>query len=149
MAIRTGWNPVSDPEAGNAPTTKAESPVADGAKATEKARIGWLGLAIAAFFGLYYAYDVWAAVATIVALPGAYVEQGLQQSDVPWWLLVIGLLVPIVAYVAAFVISLRMNIAAKAVIFILGIAVTSALSLSIVALELVIRTRLLDTLILS
>jgi hypothetical protein len=140
---------MSDPAVGKTPATKAESPVPDGAKAKEKARIGWLSLAIAAFFGLYYAYDVWAAVATIVALPGAYVEQGLQQSDVPWWLLIVGLLVPIVAYVAAFLIGLRQSIAAKALIFILGIAVTSALSLSIIALELVVRTRLIDALILT
>jgi hypothetical protein len=137
---------MSDKEAGKPTPGTDDSPVVDKAPKSTKARVGWLSLAIAAFFGLYYAYDVWIAVATIVALPSAYIEQGLQQSDVPWWLLIIALLIPVVAYVVAFLVSLRQSIAAKALIFILGIAVTAALSLSIVALEILLRTRLLDAL---
>jgi hypothetical protein len=130
--------------------SKAESPVDDAvakdAATSAKGKIGWLSLTVAAFFGLFYAYDVWAAFAPIVALPSFYDNIGLKQSDVPWWLLVIGLLIPVLVFAAAFFIGLRRSVFAKALIFILGLAVVAALSLGVNSLELVVRTNLLAAL---
>ena len=102
-----------------------------------------LGLVVAAQFGLFYAYDLWEAVSPFVALPAFYDAYGYGSENVPWWLLWIGVLIPPVVYAVAFSIGIRHNLVGKLLIFLVGLAVVAALSIGVVALEDVLRSRLM------
>lgn len=93
-----------------------------------------LSLVIAGLFGLVYAYFVYQAIANLIELPKSYAAIGLSDS-VPWVLLVIGLLIPIAVYVLAFVLGLRRRVLEKAVIFVMGVAVTAGLAFTVVAIH--------------
>lgn len=99
-----------------------------------KAPISWPRLAVAALFGLIYAYFVYQAIGNLIELPKSYDAIGLSNS-VPWVLLIIGLLVPLIVYVLAFAIGLRRRMLDQTVIFIMGIAVTAALGYTVVAIH--------------
>jgi len=110
-----------------------------------KRRFGWVGAAVAILFGLLYAYYVWDAIRSLVELPGYYELLGLSQADVPWWLLIVILLIPVLAYAAAFIVGRQRNYAAKALIYFVGLTLVAALSLSAIALEAVLRPVLFVT----
>ena len=93
-----------------------------------------LSLVIAGLFGFVYAYFVYQAIRNIIELPKSYDAIGLSDS-VPWVLLVIGLAIPVILYVLAFIIGLRRPVLDKAVIFIMGIAVAAGLGFAIVAIH--------------
>lgn len=111
-----------------------EAVVVDDAAETKRGRYGWLSLVVAAVFGLLYAYDVWEAIGNFINLPRTYELLGLDQSRIPWWVLVIALLVPIVTYLIAFWVGRRFHVGVKALVFLLGLAVSSAITLGLVAL---------------
>jgi hypothetical protein len=127
-------------------TTPAE-PTVDRAIAADPrtratARLGWVSLAIAALFGLFYAYDVWEAIGNLIGVPESYQKIGISPST-PWVLLVVALALPLVVYGLAFVIGLRRNLGEKALLFLAGLAITNALGLGAIALEYLIYTELL------
>jgi len=93
-----------------------------------------LALIVAGLFGLVYAYFVYQAIGNLIELPKSYNSVGLGDS-VPWVLLVIGLLIPVLVYVLAFVIGLRRPVLDKAIIFVMGIAVTAGLGFTVVAIH--------------
>lgn len=99
-----------------------------------RGRIGVLTLAVAALFGLVYAYFVWQAIGNLIELPKSYSAIGIGDK-VPWVLLVIGLLVPVVGYVVAFWAGLRSPLVNKVVIFVMGLATVAALGYSVVAVH--------------
>ena len=74
------------------------------------------------------------AIGNLIELPKSYDAIGLSNS-VPWVLLIIGLLVPLIVYVLAFAIGLRRRMLDQTVIFIMGIAVTAALGYTVVAIH--------------
>ena len=106
---------------------------------SSRGRFGWLGTAVAIVFGFVYAYYLWDAVRNLVELPGFYELIGLTAADVPWWLLTVGLLMPIAVYVAAFLVGRHRSVLAKSLIFLVGLGAVATLSLSLVALEAVLR----------
>ena len=101
-----------------------EEVVADDAAATSRGQVGPLGIAAAIVFGLFYAYALWAALSQLIDLSGT--AKGIAG---------IGLVVPILSYVLAFVIGRRRNIGEKVLIYIAGLVVVAALGLSIVGFE--------------
>ncbi len=100
---------------------------------------GWVSIVVAFLFALFYAYDVWEAVANLVALPVFYDAYGYGAANIPWWLLWVGVLIPVVTYAVAFLAGRRHNALGHALIFAVGLAVTAALSLGVLALEEVLR----------
>lgn len=116
-----------------------EEVIEDDAREATRGRYGWLSLVVAAIFGLFYAWNVWQSVATMFVLPQFYDVYGYGAENVPWWLLWVGVAVPIVAFLLAFVIGRRSNVLVKALVFLAGLAVTSALGIAIIALEGVLR----------
>lgn len=107
-------------------------------KAAKRGKLGLLGLTVAIFFGLFYAYDLFEAISNTIGVVAQYGEVnrlneviGRPLIAVPWLILVIDLVIPIVVYAAAFIIGFRQNLISKVLVFILGIAVTAALSLSV------------------
>ncbi len=102
-------------------------------------RYGVPSLIIAALFGLLYAYSVWQAIGNMVNLPAFYDALGVGSKNVPWWLLWIGVAIPIAGYLIAFAAGRRRNVGAKAVIFILGLALGASLGIGVLAVEDVLR----------
>jgi hypothetical protein len=100
----------------------------------EKRRIGWLGLVVAAAFGLFYAYDLWEAIGNAIEVPRQYELFGLDPAGVPWSFIVIGIVIPPLAYVLAFVVGLRRKPLGKALVFAAGLVAVAALSLSVNAI---------------
>jgi hypothetical protein len=116
--------------------------VAADAEAAKKGRYGIIGAIVAVLFALFYAYDVWAAVSPFFALPAFYSSIGLDPNAVPWWVLIIGVAVPPVVFALALAAGWRRNALEKALIFFVGFAVVSGLSLSVIALEAFVRPAL-------
>ena len=144
--------PMSDGPIAEQPIAKqafaaSENPMAeiveDDAKQTQRGRYGWLSLVVAGLFALFYAYDVWEAVGNLISLPQFYGLSGLDPAGLPWWLLWIGVTVPVIVFVVAFIIGRHRSIGEKAVIFLVGLAVSSGLGLGVIALESIIRPTVL------
>lgn len=108
-------------------------------EAAPSGRIGWLSLTVVILFGLVYVYDLWEAFGNLINLPALYDAIGLPASAIPWWLLVIGVLIPPASFALAFLIGRRQKVFGKALIFVVGLAVVASLSLGLMALEVVLR----------
>jgi hypothetical protein len=108
-----------------------------GTRTRARRRNGWRGFAVAALFGLLFAYDLWEAVQNAIELPKLYAQLeavGLPAGDLPWVLICIGILIPPAAYVGALLIGLRRSVGGKALVFLLALVLVAALSLSVNAL---------------
>ena len=101
--------------------------------------LGPLGIAIAIVFGIIYAYDLWEAIAPMLDLPAVYEAFGLDPAAVPWWLLIIGVLIVPVVFTLALVLGFRRNGFERALIFLVGLTVVACVSLVIIAVEALIR----------
>jgi hypothetical protein len=120
----------------------AEKAIAADSAEAKKGRYGVIGAIVAVLFALFYAYGVWAAISPFFALPAFYSSIGLDPNAVPWWVLVIGVAVPPVGFALALAAGWRRNALEKALIFFVGFAVVSGLSLSVIALEAFVRPAL-------
>lgn len=105
-----------------------------------------VSIVVAALFGLFYAYDLWEAVSTLIALPAFYDAFGLDASYVPWWLLWIGVLIPPVLFALALVIGRGKSELGKALVLLVGLTLVAGLSLGAIALEQVLRPELIAVL---
>lgn len=100
-------------------------------------------VALAVVFGLFFAWDTWEAVSNLVALPGFYDYAGFGSENVPWWLLIIGVAIPVVVFAAALLLGRGRPLLVKAILLVVGLAVTSALGLGVIGLEDVLRPTIL------
>ena len=116
-----------------------EAVVADDAAQATHGRYGWLSLVVAFLFALFYVYDLWEAVGNLIQLPAVYEAYGFGSEKVPWWLLWIGVLIPLAVYVVAFVGGRRRTVFGKALIFLVGLALVAGLSIGVLALEEILR----------
>lgn len=88
-------------------------------------------LATAAFVALT-AWDVWEAVGNLLGLPGFYVA--LQIPDqTPWALLIAGVVVPVIALVTGLWWARGRQFAGRALIYVIVLAASSAVSMSLLA----------------
>ena len=120
-------------------TPEVETPVA------VKPGISVLSLVTAGLFLLAYAYFVYQAVQNLIELPKSYNAIGLSDS-VPWVLLIVGLIIPILLYVVAFAVGLRRGALDKAIIFVMGLAVAAGWGYAIVAIHRLTFNALFSTL---
>jgi len=97
-------------------------------------------LAVAIGFGLLYAYDLFEAVSNtvgVVAQIGDYnvlaAEVGADAATVPWGILIANIALAPVLYTGAFLIGRRRSVPTAALVFVGGLAVIGALSLSLAA----------------
>ena len=101
--------------------------------------VGIWSVIVAALFGLFYAYDLWEAISNLVALPGFYEYAGFGVENVPWWLLVVGVAIPVVVFVLALLASRGRSLLIAAAALLVGLTLVSALGLGVVGLEDVLR----------
>jgi hypothetical protein len=106
-----------------------DNAVQDQATAVRRGRLGIPGIALAIVAGLVYAFFFWNALSHVVNLPLMYAEPR------PWGLAVAGVFVPVITYVAAFVVAFRRGLGGKLLVYLLGLVVLSALSLSLIGIE--------------
>jgi hypothetical protein len=98
-----------------------------------------LSTTVAGLFALIYAYSLWQAIGNLVALPAFYDQAGLGSQRVPWWLLWVGVAIPIAVFALALLVGRTSNVLGRALIFVVGLAVTAGLGLGVIALESVLR----------
>lgn len=108
-------------------------------------RVGTLSLIIAALFGLLYAYDVWEAVGNLIGIPTIYRSLGAEAS-IPWWLLIAAIALPVIIYALVFLLGLRRSVGERALLLLLGLAVSSALFLGTIGVNSLIFSDLLHDL---
>lgn len=133
---------MTDDTSANTPAkTAIDTAVDDTARATRPGRIGWLGLAVAIFFGLFYVYDLFAAISNVVGvtsqlnqLNGVRAVVKLAPVPIPWFWMAVDLLVAPVTFVFAFVIGRRKSLPLKILLLFVGIAMVAAVSLTAEAL---------------
>jgi hypothetical protein len=102
----------------------------DTAQSTERVarpRYGWASIAIAIVFGVLNAYVLWNAIGNLITLPGVF------GSLTPWWILILDVAVPVVAYVIAFLIGLRRTLGYRALLFLLALAVVACSTVGSIA----------------
>jgi hypothetical protein len=107
-------------------------------RAARRGRLGWLSITVAIVFGLFYAYDLFEAISNAIGVSAQYAElnrlgEAVDRAPiaVPWLILVIDLALPVVVYAAAFLIGRRQNLISRVLVFLLGLAVVAALTLSL------------------
>jgi hypothetical protein len=96
---------------------------------------GLPAVALALGFAVLYAYDLWEAVSNAVSLPQVYSLYGLDTAEVPWVLLVAGMLLPVVVFAVAAVLGRGRALPARALLFAVGLALVAVLSLDLVAIQ--------------
>ncbi len=92
-------------------------------------------------FGLLFAYDLFEAVSNVVGVVGqieAYnlfaLENGLNAASIPWTVLVASVALPPVMFGSAFWVGRRHRLGMRALLFVGGLAVVAAVTLSVTAL---------------
>jgi hypothetical protein len=92
-------------------------------------------LIVAGVFALLFAYDLWEAISTAVALPASYEASGFDPASIPWWIVVLYVLLPPVTFVLALLAGRKRALFARALLFTVALAVSAALSLGLIALQ--------------
>jgi hypothetical protein len=90
-------------------------------------RYGWPSIAVAVVFGLLNAYVLWNAIGNLITLPQEF------RSVTPWWLLILDVVAPVVTFAVAFIIGRRMSLGARAILFLLALAVVGASTVGSIA----------------
>jgi len=83
-------------------------------------------------FALLYAYPLFEGISNLIALPPYYAANGIGAA-VPWWLLIIGVLAPLLLYLAALWIGRGRELFARTLLLAVGLATANALVLSAVS----------------
>lgn len=107
----------------------------DAAAAPRGRYASWPALAIAIFFGLFYAYDLWEAVGNVLTLAGVAAQFGIALSARAWVILVVSVLLPIALFVVAWWLGRRRSYLMQAFLYLVGLTVSAASYLSLVALS--------------
>lgn len=127
-------------------TTATPSPEAleGDAPAKTSRRYGIVSFVIAAAFGILYAYDLWEAVSTFFELPTFYEAYGFDVAQLPWWVLVLMLVLPVAVFAIAVWAGRRRTVVERALLLLVGLSVVAGLTLGLIALEAVLRPGLLS-----
>lgn len=86
----------------------------------------WLDVTLATVFGLFYAYDVWEVVESVVQLLGL----GLTFSAAGWAVMIVAFVAPFACFFAAFALGRRHGVLARVALYFTGLCVSGALFLS-------------------
>ena len=126
-------------------TEPAETPLEterdENATASRAGRLGWLSITIAIVFGLFYVYNLFEAISNVVGVTSqinlynqARAVVKLDPVPIPWVWLVIDVLLAPVAFALAFVLGRRQRVLLKVLLFVIGLTLVAAMTLSVEAL---------------
>ncbi|MDJ0378612.1 bacitracin resistance protein [Cryobacterium sp. PH31-L1] len=91
----------------------------------------WLLLAIAIFFGLFYAYDVWEAIGNLVGLNLLAQSLDTQLSAFGWAVLIFAVILPILVYALAYWLGRNRAFGVQALTLLVGLCAVAAVSLDL------------------
>ena len=94
--------------------------------------LGWR-IGVAVIFAALYGWFLFSAVSNLVALPALYTAQGFAEY-IPWTTLVLGVIVPPVAYLATLLLGRGRPLSARVVVLAAGLAATAAVALTLYVL---------------
>ena len=112
------------------PGTSGAGPTETVVAATRR-RPSWPFLVVAVFFGLFYAWDVWSGLGNLIGLSLNAGSLDTQLSGFGWGILLAGVLLPILIFLLAARIGRGRPLYAQAALFLVGLALASALALDI------------------
>jgi hypothetical protein len=95
---------------------------------TESAGGRVVRIAIAIVFALFFAYILFGAISSLIQLPA---DLSGTDIDVPWWVLIVAVVIPPAVYTVAFRLSRRFELFAQVLIFAVALATAYALLFSI------------------
>lgn len=128
------------PKGAAAPATAPGKPASDKPDPLAK-RMPWFRLTVIVLFALVYAWDLFEAVSDLLGVAAQITKYnenatliGLNTISIPWTVLVINLLLPPVVFGLALLITRRRNVGILAVVFVVGLGVVAAVSLSLAEL---------------
>ncbi len=99
------------------------------AEPVERGPRHWLRLGILGLTGLFYAYAVWNAIATLIS----YATAPLGLNVYGWFVLLFATVFPIFAFVVAAIIGRRRGVGEHTLVMITGLAVVAVFRMDIVA----------------
>ncbi|WP_104130282.1 bacitracin resistance protein [Cryobacterium sp. N21] len=91
----------------------------------------WLLLAIAIFFGLFYAYDVWEAIGNLALLNLLAQSLDTQLSAFGWTVLIFAVILPILVYALAYWLGRNRAFGVQALTLLVGLCAVAAVSLDL------------------
>lgn len=117
----------ADADAVEQPGEPAVTDATASARAPREERPGdsWI---IALLFALAFGYDTVEAVANLQQLPLLYIGSDIADAT-PWWLLIAGVALPALLFVAALWVGRRMRLVPKAGVLLVALGVSAQLSL--------------------
>jgi len=83
-------------------------------------------------FALLYAYPLFEGISNLIALPPYYAANGIGAA-VPWWLLITGVVAPVLLYLTALWIGRGRELFPRTLLLAVGLATANALVLSAVS----------------
>jgi hypothetical protein len=92
-----------------------------------RVRYGWPSIVVAIVAGVLYAYVLWNAIGNLINLPKAL------GSVTPWWLLILDVVVPVAAFVVAFLMGRRASLGARSLFFLIGLVVVACSTVGSIA----------------
>ncbi len=100
-------------------------------------------LTVAFAAALLFAYPFWTALGNLINLPGYYQSQfGVTADSVPWTLLIVSVVMPVVVFIGAVAVTWRRGAGAMALTLTAGFATVNAIALTTLAFEKEIELRL-------
>src|SRR5690606_4987513 len=93
----------------------------------------WLGVTLAVFFGLFFAFDVWEAVGNLVGVSVVASGLGTTINAVGWVVLILGILLPLGVFGLSYWIGRRRSPLAQVLLYLAGLGAVAAISLSLLA----------------
>lgn len=118
----------------------ARSTAAPGGATVRHGGRWWVAASVSIAFGLLYAWDLFEAISNLLGVAqvnGIATDAGIE-APVPWILPIAAAALPPVAYLVAFLIGRRHRLGIRALLFLVGLAVVAASTLSLTALALAI-----------
>lgn len=89
---------------------------------------------LAIVFGLLFAWFLYQAIGNLVNTPAAYEGAGFG-DQIPWAILVAGIVLPVVAFVVAAWLGVRRSLTDRVLLFAAGLAVTAATAFSLLQIS--------------
>lgn len=84
---------------------------------------------ISALFGLLHVWALFEGVSNFIYAPIAFANQNLG-AYIPWWLLILGIVLPLITFTAAVLLGRRRPISHRVALLVVSLAVSNAFVLS-------------------